>query len=103
MVAQRQLFEEDSLPSTRLRVRVKMSRHRGVLKLNNKHLSRSNCNTRDFALESSKTSESRRENVHNKKLLKIKMASVRKTMLDMKMEEEQAAYTRERERNREGF
>jgi len=103
MVAQRQLFEEDSLPSTRQRVRVKMSRHRGVLKLDNKHLSRSNRNTRDFGLESSKTSEARREKMHNKKLLKIKMASVRKTMLDMKIEEEQAAHERERERNREGF
>jgi len=102
MVAQRQLLEEDSLPSARQLVRVKMTRHRGVLKLDNKHLSRHNQSTREWGLESAKTSEKRREQVHSKKLLKIKMASVKKTMDDMKVVEEKAAIERERERNRAG-
>jgi len=102
MVAQRQLLEEDSLPSARQLVHVRMTRHRGVLKLDNKHLSRCNPDTREWGLDSTKTSEKRRESVRNKKLLKIKMASVKKTMHDMKMEAEKAAYERERELNRAG-
>ena len=103
MVAQRQLFEEDSLPSARQLVRVKMARHRSALKLDRKHISLSHSSTKDWGLESIKTTEARREKVHSKRLIQAKLEEVKVMMRDAKKQAEAEAHERERERNRQGI
>ncbi len=103
MVAQRQLFEEDSLPSARQLVRVKMARHRSALKLDRKHISLSHSSTKDWGLESIKTTEARREKVNSKRLIQAKLEEVKVMMRDAKKQAEAEAHERERERNRQGI
>lgn len=102
MVAQRQLYEEDSLPAGRHLVKVNMSRHRGVLKLDNKHISRSDHRTRDFSLESRGTQNHRKERMQSKKMLKIKLKEAKSAAAVAKKEADAAFYERQRENNRKG-
>jgi hypothetical protein len=103
MVAQRQLYEEDSIPAARQLVRVHMSRHRGILKLDRKHLSRSDARTREFSLESSRSRDAREDRLHSKKQLKIKLKEAKEFANDMKKSFDKELLERQRERNRQGL
>ena len=100
--AQRGLNGEYSMSDNRQKVSVKMERHRGAKKLDNKHISTSHRSLKDFALESSRTKSQRIISLNGKRELKESLAKSKNFLASMKEEAEVAAKERERERFRRG-
>jgi hypothetical protein len=103
MVAQRQLLEENSLPSSKQQIKIKFQKHRGALGLDKKHISKSHQKTYKFNLESAKTKSKRFDKLQVKRNLKRSVKEVDKLMKDMTDADNEAAEERRRERNRLGL
>ncbi len=102
MYAKRGLLAEYSMSDNRQRVSIKMERHRGAKKLDNKHISSTHLRLKDFSLESSRSKATRKITLAGKRELKERIAKTSKMMKDMEDEADAAAKERERERFRQG-